>query len=155
MASKKTNKFANKANEDVIETAAPVVEEKKEAAPVAEVAVKEAAVKETVAEKKPAEKKASEKKAAAKKAAAKDNAAEAKDVAKKSAAKSADKASKLVVQFAGKEYDSNDIVEMCKAAYKADNSRKQVRSIEVYVKPEESKAYYVVNGKAEGLFIEL
>ena len=143
MASKKTNKFANKANEDVIETAAPVVENKTETAPVAEAVVKE----EAVAEKKPA----------SKKSAAKDTAAkEAKDTgAKKAAAKTADKPSKLVVQFAGKEYDSNDIVEMCKAAYKADNSRKQVRSIEVYVKPEESKAYYVVNGKAEGLFIEL
>ena len=143
MASKKTNKFANKANEDVIETAAPVVENKTETAPVAEAVVKE----EAVAEKKPA----------SKKSAAKDTAAkEAKDTgAKKAAAKTADKPSKLVVQFAGKEYDSNDIVEMCKAAYKADNSRKQVRSIEVYVKPEENKAYYVVNGKAEGLFIEL
>ena len=57
--------------------------------------------------------------------------------------------------FKGKEYDTEEIVNMCKAAYKADNSRKQARSLEVYIKPEEDKAYYVVNGKGDGLSIDL
>ena len=62
---------------------------------------------------------------------------------------------KLFIEFGGNKFAADEIVEKCKAAYKADNSRKQVRSIEVYVKPEDNKAYYVVNGKADGLYIDL
>lgn len=136
---KKTNKFANTKSEETI-------------APVAEVKTEETI--KTIAE--PAEAPKTE----APKAEAKTEKAAKKPAAKKNAEKpaekkAADKASKVVIQFAGKEFNSEEIVEKCKAAYKGD-SRKQVKTIDVYVKPEESRAYYVVNGKAEeGSFIEL
>lgn len=147
---RRNNKFANlttvkeenKSAETAVvtEAAAPAAEEVKvSAAPAAEVKT------EAPAKKKPAAKKAPAKKA--------EKAPEADE--KPAAKKASDKAAKVVVQFKGKEYDTEEIVNMCKAAYKADNSRKQVRSLEVYIKPEEDKAYYVVNGKGDGLSIDL
>lgn len=79
---------------------------------------------------------------AAKKAPAKKTAAKTetkKAPAKKTAAKSAVK-----VQFGGAEYDIDEIVAACKADYKT-KSKAAVKSINVYVKPEEATAYYVVN----------
>lgn len=162
MASKKN---AKKVTVSAEVKEAPAAEVKTEEAAAPEVKTESAkkttdTAKETVTkadEKKPAEKKVAEKKAAEKKPAEK-KAAEKKPVEKKAAEpkKAAEKAKdKVIVQFAGKEYDSAKIVESCKAAYRADNARKQIRAIEVYIKPEENKAYYVVNGKAEGLYIEL
>ena len=150
MANKKVNKYANvnavKNTENKSETAA--------VAPAAPVEVKAAApeVKAPV-EAKPevkAEAAKEEKKPAAKKAPAKKEEAPAEKPAKKAA-----DTAKLFIEFGGNKFSADEIVEKCKAAYKADNSRKQVRSIEVYVKPEDNKAYYVVNGKADGLYIDL
>ena len=105
-----------------------------------------AATKKTVAETKAvketevkAEAAKVEKKAPAKKAAAK------KAPAKKAAAKKEN----VVVQFAGKEFDVDAVVEAAKADYKA-NNKGAVRSLNVYIKPEDNAAYYVVNSKAEG-----
>lgn len=145
MANKKVNKFANtntvkttenKSAETVVPAAAPV--EAKAAAPEAKAPVEAKAEVKTEAEKE--EKKPAAKKAPAEKAVKK---APEKDTAK------------LFIEFGGNKFAADEIVEKCKAAYKADNSRKQVRSIEVYVKPEDNKAYYVVNGKADGLYIDL
>ena len=139
MANKKVNKFANtntvkttenKSAETVVPAAAPVE---------AKAEVKTEAEKE-------------EKKPAAKKAPAKKEEAPAEKAVKKAPEKDA---AKLFIEFGGNKFAADEIVEKCKAAYKADNSRKQVRSIEVYVKPEDNKAYYVVNGKADGLYIDL
>ena len=44
---------------------------------------------------------------------------------------------------------SEEIVESCIKAYQAEN-RAKVKSIDVYVKPADMKAYYVVNGKSAG-----
>ena len=150
MANKKVNKFANtntvkttenKSAETVVAAAAPVeVKAPEVKAPVeAKAEVKAEAAKE-------------EKKPAAKKAPAKKEEAPAEKAVKKAAEKDA---AKLFIEFGGNKFAADEIVEKCKAAYKADNSRKQVRSIEVYVKPEDNKAYYVVNGKADGLYIDL
>lgn len=115
-------------------------------APV-EAAVVEAVAETPVVEEAPAPvKKTAAKKPAAKKAPA----AEAK-----SAKKPAEKPAQLFIQFGGKEYDYEEIVEKCKAAYKEGNSRKQVRTIKVYVKPEEHKAYYLVNDKNDSYSIDL
>ena len=119
---------------------------------------KKAAAPKAEGEKKPAAKKAAapkaegEKKPAAKKAPAKKEEAPAEKAVKKAPEKDT---AKLFIEFGGNKFAADEIVEKCKAAYKADNSRKQVRSIEVYVKPEDNKAYYVVNGKADGLYIDL
>ncbi|MBQ5332720.1 MAG: hypothetical protein J6K92_05625 [Oscillospiraceae bacterium] len=61
----------------------------------------------------------------------------------------------FVIQGSG-EHTSAEIIELCKAAYK-DGSRKHVKSIDVYVKAEngEMRAYYVINGNAEGKYIVL
>ena len=111
-----------------------------------------AATKKTVAETKAvketevkAEKKAApkaEKKAPAKKTA------EKKAPAKK-AAKAPAKKETVVVQFAGKELDVEAVVEAAKADFKA-NNKGAVRSLNVYIKPEDNAAYYVVNSKVEG-----
>ena len=145
MANKKVNKFANtntvkttenKSAETVVPAAAPV--EAKAAAPEVKAPVEAKAEVKTEAEKE-------EKKPAAKKAPAKKEEAPAEKAV----------TAKLFIEFGGNKFAADEIVEKCKAAYKADNSRKQVRSIEVYVKPEDNKAYYVVNGKADGLYIDL
>ncbi len=99
-----------------------------------EKAVKNEAAK--TAASKPAVKEAA--KAPAKKAPAK------KPAAKKPAAKTAEKC-EVKVQCLGKEYDVAAVTEACKADFKAKN-KGAVKSISVYIKPEESAAYYVVNG---------
>mgnify|MGYP005947143731 FL=1 len=152
MANKKVNKFANtntvkttenKSAETVVPAAAPV--EAKAAAPEVKAPVEAKAEVKTEAEKE-------EKKPTAKKAPAKKEEAPAEKAVKKAPEKDT---AKLFIEFGGNKFAADEIVEKCKAAYKADNSRKQVRSIEVYVKPEDNKAYYVVNGKADGLYIDL
>lgn len=152
MANKKVNKFANtntvkttenKSAETVVPAAAPV--EAKAAAPEVKALVEAKAEVKTEAEKE-------EKKPAAKKAPAKKEEAPAEKAVKKAPEKDT---AKLFIEFGGNKFAADEIVEKCKAAYNADNSRKQVRSIEVYVKPEDNKAYYVVNGKADGLYIDL
>ena len=116
------------------------------------------------AAKKPAAKKTAAKKTAAKPAAKKTDAkktdakAAAKTAAKKTAdkpaakkaAESAAKKSALPIEFQckGGNYTGEQIVEMCKAAYR-NGTKKQIRTIEVYIKASKSKAYFVVNGKAE------
>ena len=55
----------------------------------------------------------------------------------------------VVLQFDFGEYVSEEIVESCIKAYQAEN-RAKVKSIDVYVKPADMKAYYVVNGKSAG-----
>ncbi|MBP3271809.1 MAG: hypothetical protein J6M17_06215 [Ruminococcus sp.] len=110
-------------------TAAAAAEEVKTEA--AKAPAKKAAAKKTAAAKKPAAKKAAAKKPAAKKAAA------------------PAKAEVIKVQFGGNEYDTAAIVEAVKAAYKAEN-KSAIKTLSVYIKPEENAAYYVVNDKVNG-----
>lgn len=89
------------------------------------------------------------KKTAEKKTALK---AEKKTPAKKSAPKSEKpvvKKETVFVQFAGKEINMDTIVESARADFKA-NHTGNVRKLEIYVKPEEHAAYYVVNSKTTG-----
>lgn len=94
--------------------------------------------------------KAEETKAAAKKttkAAAKTTTAKKETTtAKKTTAKVEEK---VVLQLGFGEYTTEDVVDMCKKAYEAENTTK-IKTIDVYVKPEDQKAYYVVNGKVAG-----
>ena len=119
----------------VAATAKPV--EKAAAKPVAKAAPvkKEAAKKETV------------KKEVVKKETAK------KEVVKKPAAKVAVK--ELVkVEFAGKSYTNEDFVKIAKDVWVYDLQKEasQMKSLELYVKPEEALVYYVVNGEITGSF---
>ncbi|MGN0632685.1 MAG: DUF6465 family protein [Oscillospiraceae bacterium] len=99
-----------------------------------------------VSEKKTEAVKAEEVKAAAKAAEVKEEPAKAakKAPAKKAPAKKTAAKSAVKVQFGGAEYDIDEIVATCKADYKT-KSKAAVKSINVYVKPEEATAYYVVN----------
>lgn len=69
-----------------------------------------------------------------------------KSPAKKTASKPAEKKVVTKIQFGGNEFDTDAIIEACKADYKA-KTNGHVRSLSVYIKPEESAAYYVVNDK--------
>lgn len=62
----------------------------------------------------------------------------------------------FVIQSNGKDYTMDDIKGTCKEAYK-NGTRKHVKSIDVYLKAENGglRAYYVINGKADGAFIDL
>ena len=73
-----------------------------------------------------------------------------KETAKKTPAKrttAKDIKTSVVVQFAGKEVTEKDLIAAVKKAYtKKGNKVGDIKTIEIYVKPEESAAYYVVNG---------
>ncbi len=57
----------------------------------------------------------------------------------------------VYIQFAGKEILEKDIVEQAKQAWVEMGHRaSSIKSLDVYVKPEENMAYYVVNGKETG-----
>lgn len=150
-----------KATAKVIAKAAPAkaVEVKEEvkaaekAAPVAE--VKEPAKKAAAEKKAPAKKAATEKKAPAKKAAAEKKAPVKKAAAEKKAPAKAAKVTESVhFQFSGKSYTDADLLKSCKDVWKYDLNGKEedLKSIELYVKPEENTTYYVINGSITGSF---
>lgn len=133
----KTTKKTETAVKTTEAVKAPVAETVKTPAPVAE---KAAAPK---AEKKPTAKKT------AKTAAKKATKTAAKTTKAKAATKTATKAAstvKVFVEYQGKQMDMDAILEAVKAAAGV----KSVKSLEVYVKPEDGAAYYVVNGKDSG-----
>ena len=82
-----------------------------------------------------------------------------KTAEKKAPAKSAVKKpvdDKFIIQGSNGEYTMSDVVEACKTAYR-NGTRKHITSCDVYLKAENGvlRAYYVINGKAEGAFIDL
>ncbi|WP_347993073.1 DUF6465 family protein, partial [uncultured Eubacterium sp.] len=78
-----------------------------------------------------------------------------KEAAKKTTTKkaAAKKVEKVLVQFYGKEFDVEALKEAAKADYTAKTGKKTVTSVELYIKPEDNRAYYVID-KATG-FITL
>lgn len=129
--------FTKKGDVIMAATKKPVTEKKTTAAvkveaPKAETkkATKAVAVEE-VKKEEPA------KKAPAKKAA----------TAKKATAKKAEVKSALHIQFAGKSYTQEDLMKIAKDVWKYDLKQKvgDLANVELYVKPEESKVYYVMN----------
>lgn len=127
---------------------APAVKaEAPKAAPAAE-AVKEAPATKAAAEKKPAAKKETVKKTAAPKKETEKKA----PAAKKPAAKKSETAAKVVIEFAGKSVVAKDVLEAATKAYTESHKGVEIKSIDIYVKPEESVAYYVVNGEGSDDF---
>ena len=57
-------------------------------------------------------------------------------------------------QFSGKSYTPDDLLKICKDVWKYDLNGKEAdfKSVELYVKPEENTAYYVINGDITGSF---
>ena len=60
----------------------------------------------------------------------------------------------LHIQYAGRSYAQEDLVKIAKDVWRYDEKRKvgELESIELYVKPEENKVYYVMNGEVTGNF---
>lgn len=74
--------------------------------------------------------------------------------AKKPAAKKAELKSEISVQFGGKSYSQEDLLKIAKDVWKYDLKQKaaDLTSVELYVKPEESMVYYVMNKETTGSF---
>lgn len=152
MAAKKTTQTTKKAEDVKINAPVKIVETVKTetAAP----AVK-AEVKETVKEAPKAEVKAEAVKAEAPKAEKK---AEVKAAPKKRGPKpKTEKTEKkeavqnVYVQFAGKEILTADLVAQVTEKWVALGHRaSSIKELNLYVKPEDSAAYYVINGKESG-----
>ena len=82
----------------------------------------------------------------------------AKEAVKKTAEKVTKKAADvtITVEFAGRQAVITDIAAKAEAAYKAMNADAEIKTLDIYVKPEENAAYYVVNGEGAADFrIEL
>lgn len=114
----------------------------------------EAIQKEVVQEKKEVAKKTPVKKAPAKKTPAKK--APVKATASKtttSTKKETIKAS-IQLQFAGKEYTQEDLIKIAKDVWQFDLNEKleDIKTIQLFVKPEEEIAYYIINDTVEGCF---
>ena len=95
------------------------------------------------------------KKATAKKAETKTTAA--KTAAKKTTTTRTRKAAvkeTISIQFAGREYTTEQLVKSAKDVWEFDLKKDpaDVKEIQLYVKPEEAKAYFVINGEESGSF---
>lgn len=143
MSAKKVTETAKKAEAVKVNEPAKAVENtsKGVAAPAKEAAVKAAPVKEAAVK----EEKAPAKKAAPKKTAVKTTTTKTAKTAKEAVSQN------VYIQFAGKEVKTGDLVEQVKALWTAEGHRaSSIKSLEVYVKPEDNAAYYVINEKVNG-----
>lgn len=138
MATKKATKKVTKVAEVKVET--PVVEEVKAEAPVVEAPVVEA--KEEV-------KKAPAKKATTKKATTTEKKAPAKKATTKKAVAKVE--SVITLEFGEYTAVMADVESKVKAQFVADgNKEADIKSVNIYVKPFENSAYYVINGDITG-----
>lgn len=159
MAAKKvTIKPVAKPASAAVKTIAPKTEEnkaevKKVEAPAAAVQAEAKPVEKVEAPvKKEAAKKAETKKAETKKADVKK--AETKKASVKKTAKKAEPKSEIHIQFSNKSYGQDDLIKIAKDVWKYDLKQKvgDLEKVELYVKPEEGKVYYVMNKDFTGSF---
>ena len=126
-------------------------------ASVAAVAEKEgtkAAEKKTPAKKAPAKKAAAEKKTVAKaetKAAAKKAPAKKTATKKETAVKDSAVTANVALQYYGKDTNINEVIENVKKSYVADGHKStSIKSLNIYLKPEDGFAYFVINESYAG-----
>ena len=152
---KPVEKIAAKADAPKIETKEP------EKTPAVKAAVKEPAEAKAPAKKAPAKKTAVKKEAVKKETVKKETVKKEtvkKEPVKKAPVKKAAAREEIketvTVQFAGKSYSSEDLVKIAKDVWKYDLGRneEEFKTVELYVKPEESSVYYVINGDVTGSF---
>lgn len=152
MKSVGTKKEAPKKAAPKKETKAVAKEEPKKA--VAKEEPKKAATKEepkkAAAKEEP--KKAAAKEAPKKVAAKKETKAEGKKTTRKEIASHQEVQSKLVLQYGTISIDQDTLLQNIHNYLKADKGieESQIQSLDVYVKPEEGRAYVVVNGEEQG-----
>ena len=144
-AVKKTTKAATPVVETKVEKTVEVKEEVKATPVVEEV---KAEVKEEV-------KKAPAKKAAEKKVEKEVKEEAKKAPAKKAAAKKTSLTTTVTLQFAEKSYTEESLTAIAKDVWKYDLEQKEadLKTVELYVKPEEGLCYYVFNGDITGNFV--
>lgn len=111
---------------------------------------KAAVLVDTPAEK--ATEKTTAKKTAPKKTAAKKTTAKKTTAVKKTVAEKAEIKTEIFLQFSGKEYTQDEILQKVKDiwTYDLNNNVDDIKDVQIYLKPEESAAYYVVNGNTTG-----
>lgn len=103
-------------------------------------------VKAAAADKAATTKTAAKKTATATKAAAKKTADSAKATAKKTVAKKTAPKTTVELQFAGKNVSYDAMINTAKEAFvNAGHKESEIKTIDLYVKPEESMVYYVIN----------
>lgn len=56
----------------------------------------------------------------------------------------------VILQYAGDDVDVGQLVERAKEDFRSVKKRTRILDLKLYVKPEESAVYYVVNGEYEG-----
>ena len=129
---------------------------KKPVAKAAAETTKKAAAK-TTETKTTAAKTAATKTTETKTTAAKTTAAK-KTTTKTAAAKTTKKAAavkeNISIQFAGKDYTTEQLVKIAKDVWEFDLKKDSAdfKEVQLYVKPEEAKVYYVINGTETGSF---
>ena len=131
--------------------------EKEAVKEVAKEVVKETAAAEEApakAEEKPAAKAAKTTRTTAKKTTTKKAAAPKKPAAEKAPAKAAKKEAEqeMILQFGGREIKEKDLYERIQQIWIEGYGKKaeELKSLKVYVKPEEFTAYYVINDDVTG-----
>jgi hypothetical protein len=128
----------------MVTNARVTVDDVKKSAATAASTVKTAAANATVATKKAVEEVKKEATAASKKATV------AKKTATKTVKKATAKAKKAVVttaviQYQGREFSEADCLKKAQAQFKKDYKKEVLEEINIYIKPEENKIYYVAN----------
>ncbi len=132
--------MAKKTVSETVKTAAKAVTKK--AANATAAAAKKAASEKSAD--------AKEKKTTVKETVAK-TAEKVKTAAKKTAAKTADKKAEVTIQYLGREVAEADVIKRVVEAYKASAEKAPaIKKLQVYIKPEENAAYYVVNDTVTG-----
>lgn len=142
---KKTSTVKSTVSTETAGTAATVATSKKEPAKKEETKATKAA--NTAAKKEAV-------KPAAKKTPVKKETKAAKKTTTKASAENKDVKQVISLQFGGKSYSIEDLTKIAEDVWKYDlhKSDEAYKSLELYVKPEESIAYYVFNGDISGNF---
>ncbi len=94
------------------------------------------------------------KEADAKNEPAKKETAARRTTTRRTSAKKAEVTEVVKLEFSGKSYTHEDLIKICKDVWTYDLNGKEedLKSIELYVKPEENVTYYVINGDVKGSF---
>ncbi|MGN0418043.1 MULTISPECIES: DUF6465 family protein [Anaerostipes] len=59
--------------------------------------------------------------------------------------------SRFFVQYQGNEFEEKEIITKIKEVWKEEGNKvKDLKELDIYVKPEEGKAYYTINGEIRG-----
>lgn len=59
--------------------------------------------------------------------------------------------SRFFVQYQGNEFEEKEVITKIKDLWKEEGNKvKDLKELDIYVKPEEGKAYYTINGEIGG-----